>query len=111
MEAKSVIHLVGTTCPPEMEEKFDAWYSDRHVPDLLKFKGVKKVTRYKRLYPSEEHPKFLTIYEFESQQDFEAYFSSPERTAALEDWENIQKELSASATMRVQYEVIKTWQR
>lgn len=111
MAAKAVIHVVGTVCPPEMEKKFDAWYSERHVPDLLKFKGLKKVTRYKILRPNEDYPKFLTIYEFESREQFEAYFTSPERAAAAKDWQKIQKELSASQKWAVQFEQIKTWQK
>ncbi len=111
MKAKSIIHVVGTECPPEMEEKFDRWYSERHVPDLLKFKKLKGVTRFKNLHPSGEYPKFLTIYEFDNQQDFEAYFKSPERAAAGEDWKKIQRELGASQKWAVQFEVIKSWQR
>ena len=111
MATKPVIHVVGTECPPEMEEKFDRWYSERHVPDLLKFKGLKKVTRYKILRPNEEYPKFLTVYEFESREQFEAYFVSPERSAAAEDWRNIQQKLKASQKWAVQFETIKTWQK
>ena len=111
MEAKPVMHVVGTECPPEMEEKFDTWYSERHVPDLLKFKGVKRVTRYRGLHPGGEYPKFLTIYEFNNRQDFEAYYTSPERATAAEDWIKIQKELGASLKWSVQFEVIETWQR
>ena len=111
METKSVIHIVGTECPPEMEGRFDTWYSERHVPDLLKFQGLKKVTRYRNLHADGEYPKFLTIYEFNNRQDFEAYYVSPERTAAAEDWLKIQKELGASLKWMVQYEAIKTWQQ
>lgn len=110
MEAKTTIHIVGTECPPEAEEKFDTWYSERHVPDVLKFKGVKRVTRYRKLSADGEYPKFLAVYEFNNRQDFEAYNTSPERTAAIEDWLKIQKELGSSIKWSVQYEVIKTWQ-
>ena len=111
METKPVIHVVGTECPPEAEEKFDAWYSDRHVPDLLKFKKLRKVTRFKALKPDREYPMFLTLYEFDSRQAFEEYFTSPERATAAEDFAKIQKELNASVKWSVQYETIKTWQR
>ena len=111
MATKPVIHVVGTECPPEMEEEFDRWYSERHVPDLLKFQGLKKVTRYKILRPNEDYPMFLTIYEFESREQFEAYATSPERTAAAEDWRKIQEELKASQKWGVQFETIKTWEQ
>ena len=111
METKPVIHVVGTECPTEAEEKFDTWYSDRHVPDLLKFKKLKKVTRLKALKPDGEYPMFLTFYEFDDRQAFEEYFISPERSTAAEDFARIQKELDVSVKWSVQYETIKTWQR
>jgi len=50
---------------------------------LLKFKGIRVVTRYKRTTETEEYPKYLAIYEFESQKAFdEAYEPSPEIAAA-----------------------------
>ena len=111
MEAKPVIQIVGTDCPLEAEEKFNTWYNERHIPDLLKFKKLKRVTRYKNLHPDGEYPKFLTIYEFENRQAFEEYDTSPEQTTAREDWLRISKETGAEVVWRVQYEVIKTWQR
>ena len=111
MEAKSVLHIVGTECPSEMEDQFDKWYSDKHVPELLEFKGVNRVTRYRNLHNGEEYTKFLTIYEFGKREDFEAYFTSSIRANAAEDWGKIQNELGASLKWSVQFEMIKTWQR
>jgi len=111
MEAKSVIHVVGTECPPGVEEKFDTWYSERQVPHLLEFKKLKRVTRYRNLHPNRQYPKFLTIYEFDNRQDFEEYHDSPERTSSRDSWLKIQEETGASDKWEVQYEVIKSWQR
>ena len=66
-----MINIVDTRCPPETEERFDRWNSEKHVPDLLEFKGVKGVTRYKMVNHSgqvsaKEYPTFVTVYEFDS---------------------------------------------
>ncbi len=111
MEAKLVIDVVGTDCPLETEEKFNKWYNDTHVPDLLKFEKIKRVTRFKILNQDTKYPKFLAIYEFDNRQAFEEYFASPVRGAGVQDWTKVSKELSASLKWLAQYEVIKTWHR
>ena len=111
MESKPVIMIRGTQCPPEMEEKFDTWYSEKHVPDVLKFKGVKKATRYKIIGNDKECPKFLAIYEFESRQAVEEYDISAVRDTVYEDWLRISKETGAEMIWRVQYEAVRTWQQ
>jgi uncharacterized protein (TIGR02118 family) len=111
MKSRSIVHVVGTQCPPEMEEKFDQWYSERHVPDVLKFKKLKAVTRLKKRHSEGDAPVFLTFYEFDSEKDFQDYIKSPERAAAGGDWARVQKELKVSRQWYAQYEVIKSWQQ
>ncbi len=122
MESGPVIMIVGTECPPESEEEFNNWYSEKHVPGVLKFKGAKKATRYKlapirltdhKLVPitEGEYPKYLAIYEFENRQAAEAYNTSPEFAANVEDWVNNWAKRGAKLKWRVHYEPIKTWQK
>lgn len=117
-----VIMVMGTECPPETEEEWSKWYSEKHVPDVLKFKGIKKATRYKIKRPgheirraagesSDDYPKYLAIYEFESWQAVEAYNTSPEREVALEDWNRNWANKGARVRWRICYEPIQTWQR
>ena len=121
----SVITFVGTQCPPETEAKFDVWYSEKHIPDLLKFKGLEGVTRYRLASSSylgvklstapeikaKEYPEFLTFYYFEDLPTNDAYDTSHERTATLEEAGNVQKETGFSILWRAQYEPMRTWQR
>jgi uncharacterized protein (TIGR02118 family) len=85
MESQPVIHMVAADSPPQQEEKFNQWYNDVHVPGLLKFKGLRGVTRYKILTRPCDQPQYLAVYQFGNQQDFEAYLKSPERAAAIEE--------------------------
>ena len=73
MDANSVINVMGTQCPPETEERFRKWYIEKHIPELLQFKGLKGVTFYRNTKADGEYPTYLAIYEFKDQQDFEAY--------------------------------------
>ncbi len=112
METRPIIHVVATQCRPEDEEKFYTWYDEIHIPLLLKFKGLKKATRYKIIYETEKYPKYLAIYEFESRKAFEAYETSPELAAASkEESTETWKEGGYEMKWRVQYEPIKTWER
>lgn len=46
------------------EEKFNHWYNEIHIPDLLKVKGLKTAIRYKNNDPN-VIPQFLTLYPLE----------------------------------------------
>ena len=39
MEAGPVIMVVGTECPSEIEEEWNEWYSEKHVPICLNSRG------------------------------------------------------------------------
>ncbi len=47
MESKPMIHVVITRCSPEIEEEYNAWLDDTHIPMLLQFKGLKGLAKYK----------------------------------------------------------------
>ena len=111
MENKPVIHVVATQCKPEVEEKFNKWYDEVHVPLLFKFREMKKVTRYKTLKDTSEYPKYLAIYEFESCKDYEEYAASPELVAGRKEMAETWKEDVFDIKWRVQYEAMKTWQK
>lgn len=115
MEFNSVINIVGTNCRPDQEEKFNKWYNERHIPDLLKFKGLRKVTRYKILTPNSQpevnYPNYLVIYEFENQQAYEAYEASPELAEALKEADETWADDRFERVWRVQYKALKTWEQ
>ncbi len=130
MEDKPVIHVVGTECSPEDEEKFNSWYDEVHIPLLFRFKGIKEVTRYRitkgvkelspfrvkdddrrEQYEAEKYPSYLAIYTFESRKAYEAYLSSPELAAAWDDVKKTWQGGGFKITWRMQYESMKTWRR
>jgi hypothetical protein len=111
MKNRSIMHVVGTECPPERQEEFDRWYNETHIPDVLKFKKLRGVIRMKNLHPGTEYPVFLTIYQFDNEKDYEEYIQSPERAAAGGEWMRVQRELGATRKWSVQYEVTRSWQQ
>jgi len=111
MEKKPVVNVVATQCQPEVEEKFNKWYDDIHIPILFKFKGMKKVTRYKILKETEEYPTYLAIYEFESRKAYEEYATSPELAAGRAEMQETWKGAGFEIKWRVQYEALKIWEK
>ena len=71
MENNGMINLRWFDCPPEVEEKFNKWYNETHIPMLLKSGQIENVTRYRRIGDDKTFPKYLTIYEFEDLEAFE----------------------------------------
>lgn len=111
MESSPVINVVATQCQPEVEGKFNKWYDEVHIPILFKFKGMKKVTRYKIVKETEEYPSYLAIYEFESRKAYEEYAKSPELAAGRAEMEETWKEGGFEIKWRVQYEAMKIWEK
>ena len=110
MEAKPMINIRGIDCPPKLEEKFNKWYNEVHIPMLLKSGETRRATRYKRIGDDEKYPNYIAVYEFENQQAFARFDTSPELDAAVEDAKKTFPDKKYETKWRVQYEVIKTWQ-
>jgi uncharacterized protein (TIGR02118 family) len=79
------LNIVATSCMPGDEAKFDKWYNEVHIPMLMKYKGIKKVTRYKISEGSKVKGQYLAVYEFDSQEAMSACDASPEFKAAINE--------------------------
>jgi len=110
MEGKPVILIVATRCHPEDEEKFNRWYDETHVPGVFEFDRLKKVTRYKAVSDGESHD-YLAIYEFDSQQDFDAYEKSQAFIAAHKEMREFWKVRCYERLLRLAYQPVKVWER
>jgi uncharacterized protein (TIGR02118 family) len=106
MAKKHVINIVTTQCPPEDDARFNKWYNEVHIPMLMKYKGVKRVARYKVL--DDKGPQYMAVYHFESMQDFQDFGKSPEFKAAIEEM-NQSWPKGIQITGRQQSELIQEW--
>ena len=85
MTNKPILYMVGTECDPDVEDKFNTWYDEIHIPLLLKFKGIKEVTRYcfvgtvkhpkdmHEFQALDRHMKYLAVYRFDSLEDLQVF--------------------------------------
>ena len=80
---------------------------------------MKKITNFKLIdeadseyTTSSEYPRYITIFELESQEDWEEWMNSPEHFAArdggLEKWG---PNIGYKKTWYALYQVVKTWER
>jgi hypothetical protein len=58
-----IILIVQTDIDPEMEEEFNRWYEEEHIPWLLRVPGVLSA---RRGVSQEGSPKYFSIYEHEN---------------------------------------------
>jgi hypothetical protein len=79
------INIIGSKCRSQEETKYLKWWAEIHIPLLLKFKGLKSVSRYKLAIGDNGAAPDIAIQEFGSKTDLEACQKSPERMAAIEE--------------------------
>lgn len=58
-----IILIVQMDIAPEMEEEFNRWYEEEHIPLLLQVPGVLSA---RRGVSNEGSPKYIAIYEHEN---------------------------------------------
>jgi hypothetical protein len=77
---KHILLIVRIDVEPEMEEEFNRWYNEEHIPTLLNVPGVLWA---KRAINTGKGPKYIAVYEHENidVQNSEAY-----RKAAQTEW-------------------------
>ena len=62
------IHIIESNCKvTSREAEFNDWYSNMHVPDILKCPVVVAARRYERHNAKEGEGKYLAIYEIETE--------------------------------------------
>jgi len=111
MAKARIINIVTTECPPEMDAKFNKWYNEVHIPMLMKYKGIKKVTRYKTVEAPGARPKYIAVYEYDDQAALTGQFGSPEFKAVREEMEQTRKSLTFDLKGAMSCEPIKTWEQ
>ncbi len=58
---------VETNCAdPAKEKAFNEWYNKVHLADILEVPGVVRASRYEFANPTEGQPKFMAMYEVET---------------------------------------------
>jgi len=111
MTEAMILSIVASDCSAELEDKFNRWYNEVHIPMLFPFKGLKKVARYRLVGEGKDQVKYLALYEFESEKAIADFMNSPEFNAATEEMQETWKDGGLDIKWVAQYKPIKTWEK
>lgn len=112
MAKARILNMVYTDCPAAKDAAFNKWYNEVHIPMLMKYAGLKKVTRYQRMGDNKDQARYLAVYEYDKQADLEAFPKSEEFKAAMAETEQTWKgqgglDIKGTAV----YTPIKAWEK
>ncbi len=92
---EKVLYLVCLTPEPGYEDKFNDWYDNEHVPELLACPGFEEVRRWEQIEGIPGSPRYLAIYTMTSMDAF----TSPEyqklRNRTREEYSELALEVEA----------------
>jgi|GEM_PF-850722 len=111
MPNSKVLQIVATKCKEDMEDKYNQWYNDIHIPMMMKYDGLKKASRYQLMGESNDHSKYLAFYEYESEKAQADINGSPEFAAAIEEMQESWKDGGIDILWMVNYKLIKAWEK
>jgi len=109
MAKARILNIIVTECAPENDAKFNKWYNEVHIPMLMKYKGIKKVTRYRVIEEKAARPKFLAVYEFDSKKDLDEMPKSQAFQAAIAEMQETWKGQMPDIKMAITGEPIKVF--
>jgi len=107
----NIVLIVANEPGPGHEDEYNRWYTGTHIPMMFKFKGLKKVSRYRRMAEGNETSKYLAVYEFDSKEDLAAFSLSPEFSAAVVDFDKKWQGGGFESKWAASYELIKAWEK
>ena len=107
MPAMRLIYHLTIQCSPEMENEFNTWYNDVHIPLVMRGGMLKAISRYKVTDAIDTSAStFLTICEFENRAAFEKWLASDILAEAKADREKTMGGKDVVWTSRTFYEPI-----
>jgi len=103
--------VAAESSTPEKDAKFEKWYTQVHVPMLFQYEGVKQVSRYRLKGEDKQLSKYMTIYEFDSEEEMAAFPKSKAFAEAIADFEDKKETVGFTPRWVGVYERIKVWER
>jgi Domain of unknown function (DUF4286) len=92
MESKRerVLYIVRTWVPDELLDEWNQWHTYTHVPEVVEQPQVRRGRKYRVAEdntPVEWAAQYVTIYEFDSWEDWESYNRSEAVTRLRKDYD------------------------
>jgi hypothetical protein len=89
-----ILFAVGHDVPPDKEKEFNAWYNTEHIPAMKRVPGFVTARRFMvietQLPPrggsGSSSPKYVTLYDIESERVFQSEAFLKERNSPWSSW-------------------------
>ncbi len=65
--ARWILNVETNCADPKREKEFNDWYDRTHLFDVLETPGMVRASRYEYINPPEGQPKFMAMYEVETE--------------------------------------------
>jgi len=111
MPGHKLIQIVAAESTPEKDAAFEKWYTEVHIPMLFGYEGVKQVSRYRRKGEDKNLCKYLSIYEFDSEDAMGGFTKSQAFLDAVADFEDKKDIVGFTGKWVGVYERIKVWEK
>ena len=111
MPSHKIIQIVAAESPMEKDEIFDKWYKEVHIPTLFEYKEVKEINRYRLKGDDKNCSRYLTIYEFDSEEDMQGFAKSKAFANAIKDFDDNHERVGFISRWFGIYELEKTMKR
>ncbi len=106
-----IILIAANEPVADKEAEYNEWYTEKHIPMMFRFHGMKKASRYRLVGDSKGVSKYLAVYEFDSREDLDAFMQSPEFSDAVKDFDEKWKDGGFENKWGASYGLIKSWER
>jgi hypothetical protein len=81
------ILIVASECDAAVEDAYNAWYNDVHLPMFMGYQGLKKASRYRLSGEAPDAARYLAVYEFETAAALAGFPRSEAYAAAVRDFD------------------------
>ena len=81
------IMIAANECTSEVEDEYNRWYNEVHLPMFFEYKGLRKASRYKLKGDIPGVSKYLAVYEFENEEDMKGFANSDAMKKAIADFD------------------------
>jgi antibiotic biosynthesis monooxygenase (ABM) superfamily enzyme len=103
--------IVANEPAAEKEAEYNDWYTQKHVPMMFNFPGMRKASRYHLIGDNRESSKYLAVYEFDCKEDLEAFPQSQEFREAVADFDQQWQDGGFMRRWAASYELVKSWEK
>ncbi|BAT59440.1 hypothetical protein GJW-30_1_01973 [Variibacter gotjawalensis] len=108
---QSYFYLVFTRAKPGQDEAFNAWYSDRHIYDLIAIPGIRAAQRFALLdlTTGQPTPDYLAVYEFDDLERAIGGIAERRGTDKMPSTDAIDRSVSRGVVFRPTWPLAVSW--